>query len=156
MEEMFTQVSLYFYYGTITKDYWKRRHPQDSLQQFEKALLGREKFFARLGKIGYTVRTKPVAMIFRDDLGKSVPKCNFDVELSIDVMDSLNDLDVLVLGSGDGDFIPLVKRLKASRKQTYAICPEAQFNSELWKVVGQYDYLNNLISLVPDLTEEKK
>ena len=120
---MFSQVNLYYYYGSITKDYWKYRHPMDSMEDFNQACKSRESFFKKLRNHGYTVRSKPVAMINKGRDGKE-PKCNFDVEITIDVMDNLDNFDILVLCSGDGDFISLLKRVKGARKETYVIAPD--------------------------------
>ena len=152
MEDMFSYAMLFYYYGSITRDYWNCRHSGDSEKDFQAAQLARDSFFKNLKSLGYTVRTKPIAMISRGRIGRE-PKCNFDVEIAIDVMDNLNNFDVFVLGSGDGDFVPLLKRVKRERKQTYVISGERQFNSKLKKTTKEWEYLNNLIQLVPDLTE---
>jgi uncharacterized LabA/DUF88 family protein len=57
--------------------------------------------------IGFEVKLKPY--IQRQD-GSS--KCDWDVGITIDALESANDSNVLVLASGDGDFDLLVEKLK--------------------------------------------
>ena len=47
---------------------------------------------------------------------KIKPKCNFDVEIAIDALDHINNYDAFILGSGDGDFTPLIEYLKSKGK----------------------------------------
>lgn len=60
-----------------------------------------------LRAIGFEVKLKPY--IQRSD-GSS--KCDWDVGIAIDALDSAKDSNVVVLVSGDGDFDLLVKKLK--------------------------------------------
>lgn len=60
-----------------------------------------------LRAIGFEVKLKPY--IQRSD-GSS--KCDWDVGITIDALDSAKDSDVLVLVSGDGDFDLLVEKLQ--------------------------------------------
>jgi uncharacterized LabA/DUF88 family protein len=64
-------------------------------------------FQSILRGIGFEVKLKPY--IQRQD-GSS--KCDWDVGITIDALESANDSDVLVLASGDGDFDLLVGKLK--------------------------------------------
>ena len=57
---------------------------------------------------GYTMVTKP-AKEFTDAQGKKRIKGNMDIEIAIDVMDMVDNLDHIVLFSGDGDFRRLVE-----------------------------------------------
>lgn len=46
-----------------------------------------------------------------------LPKCNFDVEISVDAMRLMNKYDTFCLFSSDADFISLIKFLKNNRKK---------------------------------------
>lgn len=41
-------------------------------------------------------------------------KCNFDVEMTIDILQIAHSVkpDIIVIGSGDGDFVPLIQTLR--------------------------------------------
>ena len=60
-----------------------------------------------LRAIGFEVKLKPY--IQRSD-GSS--KCDWDVGITIDALESAKDSDIVVLVSGDGDFDLLVKKLE--------------------------------------------
>lgn len=69
-----------------------------------------EKFFESLEKAGYEVQTKDL-QIFKGGMKKG----DWDVGITIDAIKLANNLDVIVLVSGDGDYIPLVKYLQFNK-----------------------------------------
>jgi len=69
---------------------------------------GEEKaFFGALKKAGIETRTKNLQIFFG-----GAKKADWDVGLAIDVVKMADKLDVVVIVSGDGDFVPLVEYLK--------------------------------------------
>ncbi len=60
---------------------------------------------------GFAVVTKP-AKEFIDALGRRKIKGNMDIELAIDAMDMAENIDHMVLFSGDGDFRSLVEAIQ--------------------------------------------
>jgi uncharacterized LabA/DUF88 family protein len=60
---------------------------------------------------GYTVVTKAVKE-FTDASGRRKVKGNMDIELAVDAMDLANQIDQMVLFSGDGDFRSLVEAVR--------------------------------------------
>ena len=60
---------------------------------------------------GYRVVTKP-AKEFTDAMGRRKVKGNMDIELAVDVMQLCDQLDHIVLFSGDGDFRSLVEAIQ--------------------------------------------
>jgi len=60
---------------------------------------------------GYAMVTKP-AKEYTDSMGRRKVKGNMDIELAVDAMELAPRLDHIVLFSGDGDFRPMVERLK--------------------------------------------
>lgn len=62
---------------------------------------------------GYTMVTKPTKS-FVDDFGRNKVKGNMDVELAVTAMEMVRSGNVtdLVLVSGNGDFVPLVRAVK--------------------------------------------
>jgi len=69
-----------------------------------------EKFFESLAKQGYEVKTKDL-QIFRGGMKKG----DWDVGITIDAIKLAEKLDVIVLVSGDGDYLPLVKYLQFNK-----------------------------------------
>ena len=62
-----------------------------------------EKFIKMLEGAGFKVRTKPVKQI-RLSSGVYQWKGDFDVELTMDMLDSMDKYDTAILMSGDSDF----------------------------------------------------
>ncbi len=69
-----------------------------------------EKFFESLSKVGYEVRTKDL-QVFRGGMKKG----DWDVGITIDAIKLADNLDVIVLVSGDGDYEPLVRYLQYNK-----------------------------------------
>lgn len=66
-----------------------------------------KKFQHKLKEIGFTVKLKPY--IQRAD---GSAKGDWDVGITIDVLEEAANTDIVVLATGDGDFAPLVERIK--------------------------------------------
>ena len=60
---------------------------------------------------GYTMVTKP-AKEFTDSMGRRKVKGNMDIELAIDMMELADNVDHIILFSGDGDFRRLVESVQ--------------------------------------------
>ncbi len=69
---------------------------------------------------GYTMVTKPTKE-FTDALGRRKVKGNMDIELAVDAMRLADNLDHIVLFSGDGDFKSLVSALQQKGKRVSVI-----------------------------------
>lgn len=66
-----------------------------------------EKFFEALGKQGFEVKSKDL-QIFPGGAKKG----DWDVGITVDAIKLSKSLDVIILVSGDGDFVPLVEYLQ--------------------------------------------
>src|SRR3990167_6442161 len=66
-----------------------------------------ENFHKALDGIGYEVKLKDLQIFYGGN-----KKADWDVGLAIDAIELAPKLDVVVLVSGDGDYIPLVEHLK--------------------------------------------
>lgn len=70
---------------------------------------GEEKgFFEALEKLGIETKIKPLQTFFG-----GAKKADWDVGLAVDAITFSPKLDVVIVVSGDGDFVPLVRYLKA-------------------------------------------
>lgn len=69
---------------------------------------------------GYTMITKPTKE-FTDSTGRRKVKGNMDIELAIDVMEMCDNLDHIVLFSGDGDFRRLVEAVQRKGRRVSVI-----------------------------------
>lgn len=73
------------------------------------------KMYARLEGLGYDVITKSLKYIKQED-GTYKTKGDMDIELTMDIMGALNDLDTIVLISGDCDYHTPIKKFHAQGK----------------------------------------
>ena len=64
-------------------------------------------FNEMLRGLGYEIRSKE--LVVRADGSR---KGDWDVGIAADIIERLDKLDVVVLGSGDGDFLPIVRKAK--------------------------------------------
>jgi hypothetical protein len=88
-------------------------------------------------------------VIYSDDQGDYVliPKCNFDVEITIDALRLANNYDTICLLSSDADFGALIRHLKNKKNQKKAILTKG----------GRIDSsLGELIDLKIDASQIKK
>jgi uncharacterized LabA/DUF88 family protein len=69
-------------------------------------------FVTRLREQGWDVREKRAKV--RTDGSR---KADWDMGIAMEILDVVDEIDVIVLGSGDGDFLPLVKRLRRLGKR---------------------------------------
>lgn len=77
------------------------------------------KFQDALRHMGFNVKLKPY--IQRKD---GTAKCDWDIGITIDILDAAKDLDIVVLLSGDGDFDILMKKIRAefkTRTEAYGV-----------------------------------
>jgi len=64
-------------------------------------------FFEALERIGYEIKAKELQIFYGGN-----KKADWDVGLAMDAIELAPKLDVIVLISGDGDYIPLVQHLR--------------------------------------------
>lgn len=95
---------------------------------------GEEKnFFEALGKIGIETKTKDLQIF-----SSGSKKADWDVGLAIDAVKLADKLDVIVLASGDGDFVPLVEYLKMRGCQVEVITFGKSASGKLKEVADDF------------------
>lgn len=77
--------------------------------------LRRVRFYLKLEKFGYNLVLKPVKTFF-DEEGLPSRKANCDVDMAFFLMRDRNAFERVVILSGDGDFLPVLKYLKENKK----------------------------------------
>jgi uncharacterized LabA/DUF88 family protein len=89
---------------------------------------GEEKpFFEALSSLGIEIREKPLQEFFG-----GAKKADWDVGLAIDAVRIAPGVDTIIIGSGDGDFIPLVNYLKINQgKRVEVVAFERSTSSAL-------------------------
>lgn len=110
-----------FYFG-------KDKHPKS------------RKFLTEMGRIGYRITTKPVkylpfVKILTENRIIYHRKCDFDLEIAINVHKDLNKgIEGFVFFTGDGDFASLYKLLIRKRKQVIIIYAHGHLGKEIYRL----------------------
>lgn len=95
-------------------------------------------FLKIIGKIGFIIITKPVKYITIAIINNQKVfrrKCDFDMEISIDVHRVIkDDYRSFIFLSGDGDFEPLYKLLIQLNKQVIVIYAHGHLGKEIWDI----------------------
>lgn len=95
-------------FGEILKVAMKSRNLIRAIAYVIKADIEEERaFFEALQKIGYEVKMKELQVFYG-----GAKKGDWDIGIAMDTIELAPKLDVVVLVSGDGDFVPLVQHLK--------------------------------------------
>jgi uncharacterized LabA/DUF88 family protein len=66
------------------------------------------------------------------------PKCNFDVEMTMDIIDDAKKVSAVLLFSGDSDLAAPLERLKLRGKKCYVVGVRGMVAKELFKVTDEY------------------
>lgn len=102
-------------------------------------------FFTFLKKNGFILITKPLKIIKQKNIDQEDNrKANFDVEITVDVMEMINKFDTLVLFSGDSDFNYLICNLKKKNKRIIVVSSKYHIAKELIKNIDKYIDLRKL------------
>ncbi len=104
--------------GPVTQVYVYMAY--DEAQERERPSFGafRRGCRARIANAGFSLNTKE-PKVYQGSEGEIISKANFDVEMAVDILQHSDRLDRVILMSGDGDFVYLVKAL-----QSKGICVE--------------------------------
>lgn len=95
---------------------------------------GEEKpFFDALIKLGIETRVRDLQEFFG-----GLKKADWDVGIVIDAIRTAPSVDVIVLASGDGDFIPLVEYLKNQGKRVEVIAFGRSASSKLQEAADEF------------------
>lgn len=98
-------------------------------------------FLKALPTMGYSLVTKQIKSIFDSKTGKVKKKANLDIEIVMDIFNTIEHYDRAVLISGDGDFERVLRLLKAKGKQFMVIATDNFIARELREVAGRH-YIN--------------
>jgi len=104
---------------------------------------GEEKnFFEALTKMGIETKTKDLQIF-----SGGSKKADWDVGLAVDAIKLSDKLDVVILASGDGDFVPLVEYIKMKGCQVEVVTFGKSASSKLKEVADDFIDLDNNTNL---------
>lgn len=97
------------------------------------------------------------ARVYRDEFGKDfilIPKCNFDVEITLDAVRRLQDYDSLMLLSSDRDFEKLLHYLKRRHKKVILVAG-GYVSKDLSRHADKVVYAHRIKDLIADIKKKK-
>ena len=100
-------------------------------------------FLDTLSSVGIEVRTKPL-ITYRS----GTQKADWDVGITVDAIALANHVDVIIIVSGDGDFAPLMRHLRALGVRTEAAAFDQSVSQLLLDVVDHYHELSNMTDTI--------
>ena len=110
-------------------------------------------FFEALDKQGFEVHMKDLQIFFG-----GMKKGDWDVGLAIDTIKMAPGIDVIILVTGDGDFVPLVKYLQYHGKQVEVIAFSETASAKLKEAADDFIDLseNKRRFLMRETTKQKR
>ena len=106
--------------------------------------LQRVRFYLKLQKFGYELHLKPVKLYDQED-GSTKRKANCDVDMAFYLMKEKDNFDRVIILSGDGDFLPILKHLKNIGKEVIILARGPRTAREIRQFAGSnfrdFEYL---------------
>lgn len=94
--------------------------------------------------LGYTVRTKILKEYYDDNSGRFSQKANLDIEIVVDMFNTVEQYDRVILFSGDGDFERAIELLRSKSTHITVVSTEGMIARELRNVTDRYIDLNSI------------
>lgn len=95
-------------------------------------------FLDALPGMGYSLVTKQIKTIYDAKTGTTKRKANLDIEIVLDMFNTIDHYDMAVLVSGDGDFERALQLLRSRGKQLLVIATDGFIARELRNVAGRH------------------
>ena len=111
------------------------KHLNDAALLLISRHLQRVRFYLKLQKFGYELYLKPVKLYEQDD-GTTRRKANCDVEMAFYLMKEKENFDRVIVLSGDGDFLPVLKYLRGNGKEVIILARGPRTAREIRQFAG--------------------
>ncbi len=112
--------------------------------------LRRVRFYKKLEEFGYELYLRPVKLYEQED-GSTKRKADCDAEMTFYLMKEKDNFERVVILSGDGDFLPILKYLKNIEKEVIVLARGKRTAKEIRQLVGgefkDFEYLKYLLQM---------
>ncbi len=112
--------------------------------------LQRIRFYLKLQEFGYELHLKPVKLYEQED-GTTKRKANCDVDMAFHLMKEKDNFDRVIILSGDGDFLPVLKYLKSIGKEVIILARGPRTAREIRQFAGSnfrdFEYLKYILQM---------
>jgi len=116
-------------FGDVTDaTYYASTEPGNSQQ---------EKYLKALSHMGFSVVTKDIK-VFQQTDGTEKHKANLDIEIVLDMFNTLSSYDLAVLVSGDADFVRPLQMLKTRGKRFMVVSTKGFIAQEMRQLAGMH------------------
>lgn len=96
---------------------------------------GQNNYIKALCHMGFRVESKVIKTYTQDD-GTQKHKANLDIEIVLDMFNTINNYDEAILVSGDADFARALQILRARGKQFLILSTKGFVASEIRQIAG--------------------
>ncbi len=94
--------------------------------------------------LGYTVRIKLLKEFYDEHSNRYFQKANLDIEIVVDMFNTVEQYNRVILFSGDGDFDRAVELLRSKNTHIIVVSTEGMIARELRNAADRYIDLNEL------------
>ena len=101
-------------------------------------------FIFKLSALGYKVRRMNLTLHHVTDGGKAIYEGNWDMGIVADMVRMMDHFDVVVLGSGDGDFTDIVEVLQERGKRVEVIAFREHTAQKLIDAADKFTHLPDI------------
>ena len=101
-------------------------------------------FIYKLSALGYKVRRMTLSLHHVTDTGKAIWEGNWDMGIVADMVRLCDHLDIVVLGSGDGDFTDIVEVLQERGKRVEVIAFREHTAQKLIDAADRFTHLPDI------------
>ncbi|PYE54886.1 NYN domain-containing protein [Deinococcus yavapaiensis] len=112
-------------------------------------------FIYKLSTLGYKVRRMFLQLHHVNDQGKAIWEGNWDMGIVADMVRLCDHLDVIVLGSGDGDFADIVEVLQERGKRVEVIAFREHTAQKLVDAADKFTHMMDVEDALMPVKERK-
>lgn len=101
-------------------------------------------FVTKLSALGYRVRRRKVRVHRVDETGRTVMEGDWDMGIAAQMVRAVDHLDVLVLASGDADFVPILEVVQERGVRVEVMAFKESVGQELVDLADVFQSLTDL------------
>jgi uncharacterized LabA/DUF88 family protein len=105
-------------------------------------------FLTALRHLGFTIREKSIKETLDQSSNAVIRRANLDIEIVVDMFNTVTRYDVAILMSGDGDFERAVELIRSKGKEIVGVGTRGMISSELENACDRYVKLEDIRSEV--------
>jgi len=107
-------------------------------------------FYLKLENFGYELHLKPIKLYEQDD-GTTKRKANCDVDMTFYLMKEKDNFNKVIILSGDGDFLPVLKYLREIGREVIILARGPRTAREIRQFAGSnfrdFEYLKYILKM---------